>query len=197
MSAGITAGAIKNIPKHFVIVQLEHQLLIRRHRCVYFAALANGFAKTLRQYAVHRGGNHEWLHPHVQHTRDGFGGAVGVQGAHIQVTGQRCFNADRSCLQIPHLTHENDVRVLTQKRFERFGKGHAHGLDNMTLYNAFHREFYWILRGENLGINGVQHAQAGIKRGGFPGARRSGHKEHPVWLHDAVANALIHFCGYR
>ena len=63
-------------------------------------------------------GDEERLDAHVDQTRDGAGGVVGVQGAEDQVAGQGGLDGDFGDFLIADFADQNDVGRLAQHRRE-------------------------------------------------------------------------------
>ena len=73
------------------------------------------------------------------------------------MTGLRRFDGDAGGLQVPYLTHHNDVRVLAQKGPERLTEVHALFRVYVDLVDAFEVNFYRILCGGDITLRGVEN----------------------------------------
>ena len=103
-----------------------------------------------------------------------------------QVTGERRLNGNLRGFQVAHFTDHDDVRVLAQEGAQRFAEGHADRFIDGHLHDAFDVIFDRVFGGEQFGIDGVDPAQAGIKRGRFAAAGRAGDDENAVGPHGSL-----------
>ncbi len=88
------------------------------------AALADRRTRRCASDQVERARHVEGLEPHVQQTRDRFGGRVGVQRREHEVAGEGGLDGDAARLEVADLTDHDDVRVLPQERLQRRRERH-------------------------------------------------------------------------
>ena len=90
----------------------------------------------------------EWFAAHINESRHGPRGVVGVKGREHEVTSERSLNRDLRGLQVTHLPHEDTVGVLTEecsqdpakRQADRFIDRHLHDPVHLILDRIFRRE---------------------------------------------------------
>src|SRR5439155_6805004 len=102
------------------------------------------------------------------------GRVVRVQRAEHQVSGQRGANRDLRRLEVANFTHHDDVRVLAQDVAQADGKGQADVRAHRDLVDSFELVLDRLLDGNDAFVHRIDGAEAGVKGGGFAGARGSG-----------------------
>ncbi len=65
----------------------------------------------------------------IDHAVDGLGRGVGVQGGEHQVAGLRDGQRRTHCLEVPHLSHQDDIRILAERVLQRRGEALGIGSD--------------------------------------------------------------------
>ena len=136
--------------------------------------------KTLSQYTGKRGGYKEWFNSHIHQTGNGTRRIVGVKCAEYKVSGKRCFDSDLGSLKVTDLSHQNTVRVLTEKCPECFLESHADCIIDRTLHQAFNIILYRVFGGEDFIFNLIDFTESRVERGGFTGTGRSGNQQDTV-----------------
>ena len=123
------------------------------------------------------------------------GGVVGVEGAQDEVAGEGGLDGNLGGLQVAHFSDHDDVRVLAQKRAEGAAEGQADGFVDGHLHDAFDVIFDRVLGGEELGVNGVDPAQAGIEGGRLAAAGRAGDHDDAVGALDGLGDVIVEVLG--
>ena len=81
-----------------------------------------------------------------------FGGRCRVQGAEYQVPRLRCRERQTDRLEVTHLAHENNVRVLAQRGSQRFCKAERVAVHFTLIHQAslaLVHKFNRVLNGED------------------------------------------------
>jgi hypothetical protein len=81
--------------------------------------------EALRHHADDRRGHQEGLDAHVDETRHGTGGVVGVQRAEHEVAGEGRLDGDLGGLPVADFAHHHHVGVLAQDGAQAGRKGEA------------------------------------------------------------------------
>ena len=111
---GEVIGTVARVDEHFLL-----------GRPLLLAVGAQPASEPLREHAVHRRGDEERLDAHLDETRDGAGGVVGVQRREHEVAGERGLDGDLRGLLVANLADEDDVGRAAQERAERSGERQA------------------------------------------------------------------------
>ena len=98
-------------------------------------------------------------------------------------------------LNIPDLTHHDDVRCLTQHGPQGGRKGHPNVRFDHDLVNARQLILDGILHRDDLAVRLVDEIESRIKGGRLARSGGAGDEEDAVGLGDAVTNAGVHFLG--
>ena len=167
----------------------------REDRLVRFvgrpAVGADAADQSLGQHALEGGRDHEGLDPHVDESRDGPGGVVGVEGREDKVTRERGLDGDGRGLKIAGLTNHDAVGILTEEGTQDFGEGKADGVVHRNLHDAVDFIFHGILGGQELGIDRVDLVEAGVERGGLSRAGGARHDENAVRLFNDLQDVFV------
>ncbi len=172
-----------------------HHDLVGRHPAAA-DPLEQGLGNDSPQGFGQHGANHVLLRAgeDVDDTVYGLGRRRGVQGAEHQVTGFGRGHGKSDGLEVPHLAHQNDVRVFTQGRTqggaETLGIAVHFPLVDQTALVLVH-EFDGILDGKDVVmevlIDVVDHGRQG---GGFARAGRARHQHQTPWEFGNLAKYL-------
>ena len=116
----------------------------------------------------------------IDHPVHGLGGGAGVQGSENEMSGFGGAHGQLDGLQIPHLTHQDHVRVFAQSCAQGVSKA-AGVFIQLALVNktfvAFVGELDWIFDGEDVLAAGVidviQQSRQGCR---LAGSGRTGHQ---------------------
>ncbi len=87
-----------------------------------------------------------------------------------QVSRQRRLNADLGGFQVPDLTDEDDVRVLTEEAAQGAGKRQTDVRADLRLNDPVDVVLHGVLGGKNLHVRLVELRESGIKGRGFAAA---------------------------
>ncbi|MNG93232.1 hypothetical protein D3C79_521890 [compost metagenome] len=112
---------------------------------------------------------------------------VGVQRGQHQVAGDGAAQAYLHRLVVPHLPHQQDVRILAQGGAQHLGEGEADlGIDlhlvdprQPVLHRIFHRD--------DLVAGLVELGEGAVERRGLAATGRSGHQDHAVGAFELAA----------
>ena len=148
------------------------------------AVLAQPARQALRQDRQQRIAEGERFQPHVEQTRDAFGGAVRMQGREHQRAGQRGFDRDARGLVIAHFADHHHVRVGAQEGAQRHREGQVlRGVDRY-LRQCVLGDFNRVFGGPDLGAGRIEVVQQRMQGGGLAGAGRPAHQEQAARLGD-------------
>ncbi len=105
-----------------------------------------------------------------------------MQGAEHQVPGFRRRQRQTNGFQIPHLTHQDDIRIFPQRGTQCFSKAQGVSVHLALVQQALFRfvhEFDGILNGEDVLVTGfidvIEHGRQG---GGLTGTGGAGHQHN-------------------
>ena len=129
---------------------------------VHLAIRAVATHQSLRDQAAQHRGQQEPFHPHLDQSRDGADGRVGVQRRNHEVAGHRGFHRDLRGLAVAYLAHHDDIRVLTQDRAQTTRKAEVSLGVDLHLSDAVHGVFDRILYRHNVSLPIVQHVETGV-----------------------------------
>ena len=102
------------------------------------------------------------------------------------MAGKGRLDADFRRFQVPHFPHQDDIRVLAQKRPEGRGEGQVDLFPDLHLVDSLQVEFHRIFGGHNIVRGFVQLADGGVEGGGFAAAGGAGDQDHAVGLVDGL-----------
>ena len=105
------------------------------------------------------------------------------------------MNGDLCRFQIAHFTDHDHVGVLTQERAQGFAESQPHRLIDRHLHDAFDIVFDGVLGRQQLRVDGVDPAQAGIKRGGFAATGRPGDDHNAIGPLDGLDGIIVEVLG--
>ena len=104
------------------------------------------------------------LHIHVHQTGHRAGRVIGVQGTQHQMAGNRSLYRNSRRFLVTNLTNHNNIRVLSQNRAQRGGKGQAGFNINLHLIDAVNVGLHRVLNRYNIHRIAVQLTQRRIQR---------------------------------
>ena len=113
-----------------------------------------------------------------------------------EVTGERGLNGNLRRLKVACLAYHNTIRVLAQERSQGSRKGQTDGFVHRQLHDAFQIVFDGLLRSNQLRIDCVDLAQAGVKSRCFSGTGRSGCDEDAVRSLDHFEQKIVNVIGH-
>ena len=96
------------------------------------------------------------------------------------MTGERSLNRDVGDFTVSNLTHQNDVRSLTQHGSENRGEAQSDRVADLNLIDAAEVVFHGIFSGDDLAIRSVQRVECRVERGGLARTGRPGDEEDAV-----------------
>ena len=131
---------------------------------------ADAAHESLGEHAVEDRGQQVRLAAHVLQPGDGGGRVVGMQGREDEMPGEGGLDGDLGRLQIADLTDHDHVGVLPDDVTEPGREGEADLRPDRDLVDAFQLVFDRVLDGDDLEVRAVDLVEAGVERGGFPGA---------------------------
>ena len=105
------------------------------------------------------------------------------------------LNGNLGGLQVAHFPHHDDVRVLAQEGAQRLAEGQPDGFVDGHLHDPFDVVFDRVLGGEQLRVNGVDAAQAGIKGGGLAATGRAGGDDNAVGPLNGFDDVIVEVLG--
>ena len=108
-------------------------------------------------------------------------GIVGVQRGQHEVTGEARLHRHLRRLQVPDLTHENHVGVLSQDRAQRRGEGHVSLRLDLDLSQPLQFVFHRVFDRHDVDLARGELGERRVEQGRLAGAGWTG--DH----HDAVA----------
>jgi hypothetical protein len=114
--------------------------------------LADPAEQPLGRDHVQRRRHVERLQPHVDHARDGGRRVVGVQRREQEVAGERRLDGDPARLDVPDLTHHDDVGVLAQERLQRGGERHPDLVADLDLVDPVEVVLHRVLRRHDVDV---------------------------------------------
>ena len=159
-----------------------------------FALGADHADKSLRHDGDDRAGHQERLDADIDKACDGAGSIVGVQGAEHQVTSERCLNGNFSGFGVTDLTHENNVRRLTEHGADDAGEVEADGVLHFHLIDSGEIVLDGIFSGDDFLVRLVHFVHGGIQGRGLAGSGGSGYQKDAVGaLDDARETGVIAF----
>ena len=120
----------------------------------------------------------------VNHTGEGSGGGVGVEGGEHEMTGDGGLDGGAGGVAVANLADHDDVRVKTEDGAETFGEGATSGGVDGDLGDAGDAVFNRILKGDNFAVGGVEGVDDGIEGGGFTGAGGTDHEDEAAGVRD-------------
>ena len=126
------------------------------------AAFAHAPHQPLGQHGVQSGRNEERLDAHVDQAHGRGQGVVGVQGREHQVAGERGAQPDLGGLLVADLTHQHDIRVLTQGGAQHAGEGQFDLGVDLYLVDARQAVFHRVFHGDDLFLRAVELGEAGV-----------------------------------
>ena len=98
------------------------------------------------------------------------------------MTRQSCAHHQFCGHLVAGLTHQNHIRVLTQKGPQARRETQTDIIFHLRLPNQRHPVFNRILKRKNTALLSVDHAQQCIERRGFTATGGTGNQKHPVGL---------------
>ncbi len=203
--AAFVAGVVAGVASEPVVEMLVADLVWREselaeHGFAWFvgfaAFLANFSDEALCEDGFEGGGEQEGLDAHVNKAGYGARCVVGVEGGEYKVAGEGCLDGDLRCLDVARFADHDAVWVLAEEGAEDAGEIEADTLLDGHLDDALDVVFHGVFAGQNLGVDGVDLVEAGVKRGCFPGACRAGDDEDAVGLLDGVEEVVVDVIGH-
>ena len=186
MDAGTTAiaGAVAVAAalaseEHEVVVVLDAELrrlllaaegvlelgeLVRVRLVLLLAVGADSLHQALGQDGQQRVGEVERIETHVEQADDCLDGAVRMERAEHEVTGQRRLDARLGCFLVAHLTDHDDVGVGAQEGAHRLREREADLGLHLHLPQPILRDFDGVLGRPDLALGLVDVAQERVQR---------------------------------
>lgn len=90
-----------------------------------------------------------------------------MQTGHDQVPRQARLDGDLGGFQVTRLSHQDFVRILTEKRPEGAGKGQTDAFIGRDLDDSLQLVLHRILHRQDFGVDRVDPSEAGIEGRGF------------------------------
>ena len=118
-----------------------------------------------------------------------------MQGAQDQVASKRGLNGNLRGLQVAHFPHHDDVGVLPEEGAQGPAEREPDRLVDGHLHDPFDVVFDRILRREELGVDGVDAAQAGVEGGGLAAAGRPGGDDDAVGPLNGFNDVIVEILG--
>src|SRR5690606_28292666 len=162
-----------------------------RHVDRLLAVLAQPPREPLRDDDADRARDGVRLHAHVDEARQRLRRVVRVQRGQHEVSGLRGLDRDLGRLEVADLADHDHVRVLAKERAERRREGQPDLRVDVNLVDPGEVDFRRILGGRDVAVPGVQDIEAGIERDRLTAARRAGHEDHAVRLHQVLEVELL------
>ena len=106
---------------------------------------------------------------------------------------QRCPHHQLGRLLIPRLSHQDNVRILTQQGSQACRKSQPDLLIDLRLTHEGKMELHRILQGENTLLVRGQLGKCRIQGGGLSRSRRPCDQNHPVGTIQQAGEALLCF----
>jgi hypothetical protein len=119
-----------------------------------------------------------------------------MKSSENKVPCQRRLNGNLRGLKVACLADHNAVRVLAQKRAQNARKAQADGFVHRHLYNPFQIVFDGLFCREELRIDRIDFAQAGVKRCRLSRAGRSGGNEDAIRMLDHLQQKIVDVIGH-
>ena len=94
-----------------------------------------------------------------------------------------------------HFANHDDISVLAQEGTESLAEGKTDALVDGHLHDPFDVILDRVLGGKEFGVNGVDAAQARVKRGGLAAARRAGDDENAIGPGDDLGDVVVNELG--
>src|SRR5690606_790833 len=119
-------------------------------------------SQALSDDQVHRRRDIERCHAHITQAGQSLSCAVGVQGGHYHVPRLRRLDGNLCRLQVPDLTHHDDIRVLTQEGAQCLGEIQPLlGID-VNLVDPLQVDLYRVFCGGDITLDGVENIQTSV-----------------------------------
>ncbi len=142
------------------------------------------------------GSDEERFDAHVDETRDGAGGVVGVECREYQVTGERGADGDLGGVFVADFADHDDVGVLAEDVAECVGEGEADFGADLHLVHAGDFIFDRILDGDDAEVRGIDFAEEGVERGALAGAGGAGDEDDAVRVIEDVCDLRLFVGGH-
>src|ERR1700730_496301 len=110
--------------------------------------------------------------------------------------GERGLNGDLSRFQVAGLTDHDSVRVLSKKGTQHARESQPDVFVYRDLHNSLEIVFDRFLRGKQFGIDRVDLAQTGVKRGRLTRTGRTVRDENSVGPVDYFENIIVDVIGH-
>jgi hypothetical protein len=112
------------------------------------------------------------------------------------VARQGCVSRNVGSLAIADLTHEHDVRVLTEKRPKGRSERQTYAIVDLYLRYAAQLVLDGILDGENLLAPGSDVVDRGLQRSGLARSCRTGGEDDTMRPRDGALECGAHIVGH-
>ena len=162
--------------------------------------LAAGQAKSanqpLGQDGFQAGGHQKRFHAHVQQTRGGPNGGVGVQGRKNQVPGERRLHRGFGGFPITDFPNHHHVGVVPKDGPQTRSKVEPHPAVHRNLVHAFHVVLHRIFHGDAFDLVGDDAGQRGVQRRRFARTGGARHQQDAIRAFDGniprLDGGLVH-----
>ena len=164
---GIVLWDAELVPLFRSIALADFLVFFRFPDVLLLTIFANSTSEALGEDSQHRIGKAKRVAAHIEKPSDGFHGAVCVECAHDEVSGQRGFNADLSRFFISHFTDHDHVWVGPEERAHGSGKCEVDLRLNLNLPEPILGDFDGVFRRPDLNVWRINEAEDGVQGRGF------------------------------